>query len=222
MAYFSWNNSKIWNIFLFSLPTRGDIPPPPPPPGPTLTYKLIPCSIKVHSSTVTTWTPREAIYSYKSGWFVLIVGSNCAKGHVFLNWPISGQLTRSLSQCKFVLRWQAIHTHKVILLNKHRHSDSHHRECAFPKKSLTIRVENVSSSRSTNYCVCEAGLGHCLLLISDLPKSWRHHDLIMNWLSSLITGNSCTVTMWPAPVEWFINGVWLWFINGNYDTYMFR
>ena len=27
MAYFNWNDSKIWNIFSFSLPTRGDIPP---------------------------------------------------------------------------------------------------------------------------------------------------------------------------------------------------
>ena len=26
MTYFNWNDSKIWNIFLFSLPTRGDTP----------------------------------------------------------------------------------------------------------------------------------------------------------------------------------------------------
>ena len=27
MAYFKWNDSKIWNIFLFALPTRWEYPP---------------------------------------------------------------------------------------------------------------------------------------------------------------------------------------------------
>ena len=31
MTFFNWNDSKIWNIFMFSLATRGGYPPPPPP-----------------------------------------------------------------------------------------------------------------------------------------------------------------------------------------------
>ena len=73
MAYFNWNVSKIWKIFLFFLPTRGYLPPPPlvlsggsgPPPDPPPLAE----TLAVHAAKYTLifrWYARHNIISYLS------------------------------------------------------------------------------------------------------------------------------------------------------------
>ena len=103
MVYFYWNDSKIWNIFLFSSPTRGDIPPlvlskgvrTPPFLAETLLWILAKGACKISWKLIKNWlrnqrkTPNAAtIVSPQLGLFPLL-DVLCKVSHKEKPWQIS-------------------------------------------------------------------------------------------------------------------------------------
>ena len=79
MAYFNWNDSKIWDIFLFSLPTGGDIPSlvlsggrgggerTPPPPGGNPVSILLTCIF-----ILVILNHLKIVYIYTTFYFIIL------------------------------------------------------------------------------------------------------------------------------------------------------